>query len=197
MRILLILFCLSGCELVGKLWKPEPYNVLEHGKRSYHSPKYKKAYEDGCESGVRAYGGDIYKAFYKFKYDAKLHDDIVYKRTWRDAYNYCRHYTGRHLRHGIFSVDNPPNSKSLLGTGSLSNSGFNTFAETSNEWDLIPKPWKFYGETDMWGPAGHAFTGTQPSNESMFSKTTDSFFSQGMGTNDFDFLGAGVDKSMF
>jgi len=86
------------------------------------SPIYKEGWNDGCETGLAAYGNDIYKAMYKFKQDPEKMRDRSYYRAWNDALNYCRSYVNRYLTDGLldlepFSAYDLRNRKVIEGPG--------------------------------------------------------------------------------
>ena len=69
-------------------WKPNTMPPLPKG-----SPEFTKGWEDGCVSGMGAYGSDVYKSLYKWKRDEQLaQTNITYYKAWKDSYNYCRHF---------------------------------------------------------------------------------------------------------
>ncbi len=89
--VILLPASLSGC---GKVFeriftKPRPMNL---GETPPGSPIFQKGWDDGCESGLSAYGGSRYKTAYGFQQDLSLVDNPEYYRAWKDAYTYCRWY---------------------------------------------------------------------------------------------------------
>ncbi len=91
--IILSLIILTSCR---------PGHELMDNYPDEASPLYKKAWHEGCESGITAYSNDFYKAMYSFNQDSRLIDNPEYYNTWRDAYQYCRHYINEYLKAGIF-----------------------------------------------------------------------------------------------
>ncbi|MBL0319495.1 MAG: hypothetical protein IPP74_09460 [Alphaproteobacteria bacterium] len=70
-------------------------------------PFYKLGWEEGCETGLAAYGTSIYKTFYHFKQSPQLTTNNVYYQAWNDAFAYCRHFALRWANQGsIDEVDN-------------------------------------------------------------------------------------------
>ena len=53
-------------------------------------PEYKLGWEDGCDSGLSAQGGFVYRAAFGFKKRAELGDNDVYKTAWNEGFTYCR-----------------------------------------------------------------------------------------------------------
>ena len=88
---LIMVQLLSGCTLylAKQVLKPKPYGM---GDTPDGTPEFQAGWDDGCESGLSAYGGSRYKAAYSFKQNVDLLDDPEYYRAWKDAYTYCRWY---------------------------------------------------------------------------------------------------------
>ncbi len=93
---------------------------------------YKQGWNDGCESGISAYGNDIYKAQYSFKQDVRLMRNRTYYKAWNDALNYCRSWINRYLGDGLLDtgIAGPydlRNRKVIEGVGmGIGVSGINT-----------------------------------------------------------------------
>ena len=83
------------------LWKPKPLGLgkLPEGG----SVEFNQGWEDGCETGLAAYGGGHYRNLgHKFKQDYKMIHNPDYYRAWQDAYSYCRWYIWNYNRAGSF-----------------------------------------------------------------------------------------------
>lgn len=105
-------------------WKPTNMPPLPKG-----SPEFTKGWEDGCVSGMGAYGSDVYKSLYKWTRDETLAaTNIVYYKAWKDSYNYCRHFLQTWSKpvdapEGLLPVENTssdPLNSLLGGDGSAS-----------------------------------------------------------------------------
>ncbi|MEJ0010882.1 MAG: hypothetical protein WDN72_10705 [Alphaproteobacteria bacterium] len=53
-------------------------------------PEYKLGWEDGCDSGLAAQGGMLYKASMGFKKRPEMADNDLYKTSWNEGFTYCR-----------------------------------------------------------------------------------------------------------
>ncbi len=81
------------------LWQPTPFGIGEVPKGG--SPEFTQGWEDGCHSGISAYGGTHYRNLgYKFKQDYKMIHNKDYYNAWQDAYLYCRWYVWNYIRQG-------------------------------------------------------------------------------------------------
>lgn len=60
-------------------------------------PEWKLGWQQGCESGLSAYGNDYYKTLYKFKQDVSMVKNEYYFKAWNDSFNYCRASINRSL----------------------------------------------------------------------------------------------------
>jgi hypothetical protein len=100
MRYMTIIACV--CILMGVVaCKPRSIMMADNPDGP---PEYQQAWKDGCESGMSTYGNSFYKTFYSYKMDPNLRDNELYYRTWKDAFNYCRHFTKSNLAQG-FAMD--------------------------------------------------------------------------------------------
>lgn len=111
-KINMIILCalLSGCSDMGEsfredilrplnLWEPKPFGIGEVPKGG--SPEFTQGWEDGCHSGIAAYGGFHYRTLgYKFKQDVTMIHNKDYYNAWQDAYLYCRWYVWNYIREG-------------------------------------------------------------------------------------------------
>ena len=52
--------------------------------------EYRLGWEDGCDTGMSAEGGPIYKMMYGFKKRPELNDNDLYKLGWNEGFAYCR-----------------------------------------------------------------------------------------------------------
>jgi hypothetical protein len=85
--VVLMLLPLVACETL----RPVPYGIGKTPEGG--SPEFTQGWEDGCESGIQAYGTDMYKMSYTFKQDYELTKNPEYYSAWKDAWSYCRWYT--------------------------------------------------------------------------------------------------------
>lgn len=53
-------------------------------------PEYRLGWEDGCDSGLSAQGGSLYRASFGFKKRPELGDNDLYKTAWNEGFTYCR-----------------------------------------------------------------------------------------------------------
>ncbi|MCE3232041.1 MAG: hypothetical protein K0R98_298 [Rickettsiaceae bacterium] len=98
--------------------------------------KYKRGWKDGCETGLSSMTSTTYKTFYSFKQDPKLREDPTYYRTWKDTYDFCRHYIYGTIRQSDIRMRLPNQTsefhETFLGTRSIFDEGL----------------------LNMWGPGG-------------------------------------------
>lgn len=88
-----LLITIFVCTLLSSCgWKPVPLWLGGPDPRA--SDAYKLGWEDGCESGMAAYGNLMYKTLHSYRFDKEMARNPEYARAWRDSYGYCRHYTG-------------------------------------------------------------------------------------------------------
>lgn len=52
--------------------------------------EYKLGWEDGCDSGLSAEGGPIYKMTFGFKKRPEMASNDQYKQGWNEGFTYCR-----------------------------------------------------------------------------------------------------------
>lgn len=91
-----VIVAVSSCEhMYNQITKPRPWRMAETPEGT---PEFRKGWEDGCETGMGAYGNDTYKMIYTYKQDFTLIDNPEYYRAWKDAYTYCRWYTWNWVR---------------------------------------------------------------------------------------------------
>ncbi len=109
--IFLLMFALSACtvsydsfetalkEDVAKplnLWEPKPFGLAPTPQGG--SPEFTQGWEDGCKSGIAAYGGDHQKYLgYKFTQDWRMIKNTDYYNAWQDSYLYCRWYIWNYM----------------------------------------------------------------------------------------------------
>jgi len=53
-------------------------------------PEYQLGWEDGCDSGLAAEGGLMYKMMYGFKKRPELAASDQYKQGWNEGFTFCR-----------------------------------------------------------------------------------------------------------
>ncbi len=81
------LFALSFL-LLASCRPPGTYFVEPSGP-----PEYKLGWQDGCDSGVAAQGGMVYKMAFGFQKRPELGDNDLYKTAWNEGFTYCRFST--------------------------------------------------------------------------------------------------------
>lgn len=78
------------------LWKPRPIGMAEVDPNA--PPNYQQGWNDGCDSGLAAYGGSSYTwTGYKFKQDYTKLDDKEYYGAWQQGWLYCRWYVWNYV----------------------------------------------------------------------------------------------------
>ncbi len=91
---LLVLISVSACS--G--YKYQPYSITATGGIPQNgSPEFNKGWQDGCDSGMAAFGNLTYKMLYTFKKDYALSENAEYTAAWNAAYTTCRWYTSTWL----------------------------------------------------------------------------------------------------
>jgi len=129
--ILFISVIMTGCYNAPDAVKPMSWIFNQMPEDAPNA--YKRAWKDGCESGLSSMTDTFYKTFYSFKQDAKLRENPTYYKTWIDIYTFCRHYAYGTIRQGDHRM-NLPNAPSqfqqsflgtegILTTGALNMSG--------------------------------------------------------------------------
>lgn len=88
--LLLSLMVLSGCYNAPNPVKPMSWLFKQMPEDAPNN--YKRAWIDGCESGLSNMTNTMYKTFYSFKMDPVLRKNALYYKIWQDTYNFCRHY---------------------------------------------------------------------------------------------------------
>jgi hypothetical protein len=90
LAIMVLCLSLTSCSLFQQFVNPRPLGMSETPDGS---PIFKQGWEDGCETGLNAYGNEYYKNLHSFQQDPYLIHDPEYYRAWNDSYQYCRWYT--------------------------------------------------------------------------------------------------------
>ncbi len=67
------------------------------------TPEFKRGWEDGCQSGIAAYGTAIQKMFYNFYQDYRMLHNPHYNAAWHEAFDYCRHYNAKWQTHDFYT----------------------------------------------------------------------------------------------
>lgn len=57
-------------------------------------PEYRLGWEDGCDTGLSAQGGPLYKMMYGFKKRPEMGNNELYKQAWNEGFTYCRFTAG-------------------------------------------------------------------------------------------------------
>lgn len=52
--------------------------------------EYQLGWQDGCDTGLSAQGGFIYKMLYGFKKRPEMGNNELYKQAWNEGFTYCR-----------------------------------------------------------------------------------------------------------
>lgn len=52
--------------------------------------EYQLGWQDGCDTGLSAYGTFLYKILYGFKKRPEFGNNEVYKTAWNEGFSYCR-----------------------------------------------------------------------------------------------------------
>lgn len=53
-------------------------------------PEYQLGWQDGCDTGLSAEGGFMYKMMYGFRKRPEMGDNELYKSAWNEGFTYCR-----------------------------------------------------------------------------------------------------------
>ena len=53
-------------------------------------PEYQLGWQDGCDTGLSAQGGFIYKMMYGFRKRPEMGNNELYKQAWNEGFTYCR-----------------------------------------------------------------------------------------------------------
>lgn len=75
------LFALTGCMMPLSLWFSQPEGPAE----------YQLGWQDGCDTGLSAQGGYLYRAVYGFKKRPEMIENDLYKQGWNEGFTYCRY----------------------------------------------------------------------------------------------------------
>ncbi len=76
----------------ANFWEPKPWGI-QLDPPAGGNTEFNQGWDDGCRSGIAAYGGDHYKYLgYKFKQDWRMIKNKDYYQAWQDSYLYCRWY---------------------------------------------------------------------------------------------------------
>lgn len=81
-KILTLAFC---CTALAACRPATLYMVEPSGP-----PEYRLGWEDGCDAGLSAQGGPLYKAMFGFKKRPELGNNELYKQAWNEGFTYCR-----------------------------------------------------------------------------------------------------------
>ena len=92
----LLLISCADVEKSLKFLRPLPW-VFELVPKNA-PPLYRKAWLQGCETGLASMSNDYYKTFYTFNQDTSLITNEIYYKTWKDTYTFCRHYVYAYLK---------------------------------------------------------------------------------------------------
>jgi hypothetical protein len=82
---------LRACAAVlaaGALASCRPFPILAVDPPG--SSEYQLGWEDGCDSGISAEGGLMYKTLYGFKKRPEMSANDQYKQGWNEGFTYCR-----------------------------------------------------------------------------------------------------------
>ncbi|MCB2081341.1 MAG: hypothetical protein H6908_02825 [Hyphomicrobiales bacterium] len=117
------------------------------------APEFKQGWDDGCESGLHAYGNDYYRAFYKFKQDLKMVRHPLYFRAWTDGYQYCRSFINRYLGDGFWGTDGFSSSVNLRNRKPMLGAGLGLWWTANREDGDLPSGIEGYNQ-NYWGGEG-------------------------------------------
>lgn len=81
--ILIIALTASSCR-PGDLYFVTPAGPKE----------YRLGWEDGCDTGLSAEGGPLYKMVWGFKKRPEMGSNELYKQAWNEGFTYCRFTVG-------------------------------------------------------------------------------------------------------
>ena len=81
------IFLMSFILLVAASCRPL---VLQATTNVSGPPEYRLGWEDGCDSGLSAQGGFIYKYTYGFKKRPEMSNNTMYTTAWNEGFAYCR-----------------------------------------------------------------------------------------------------------
>ncbi|MCI5050109.1 MAG: hypothetical protein MRY32_07260 [Rickettsiales bacterium] len=56
--------------------------------------EYRLGWEDGCDTGLSAQGGPLYKMMFGFKKRPEMGSNELYKQAWNEGFTYCRFTAG-------------------------------------------------------------------------------------------------------
>ena len=56
-------------------------------------PEYRLGWEDGCDTGMSAQGGPLYKMMFGFNKRPEMGSNELYKQAWSEGFTYCRFST--------------------------------------------------------------------------------------------------------
>jgi hypothetical protein len=124
--IFMVLFMLSGCYNNPDILKPMPW-IFNHVPENAPS-NYKRGWKDGCESGLATMTTSAYRAWYAFRQDNSLRENVTYYKSWKDSFDYCRQYAYGTLREsdqrsGLQpkrgGIPSPFNPQEAMGSGIL------------------------------------------------------------------------------
>ncbi len=59
-------------------------------------PEYQLGWQDGCDTGISAQGGVIYKFWFGFKKRPEMGNNELYKQGWNEGFSYCRFVIATH-----------------------------------------------------------------------------------------------------
>jgi len=79
------LLMLTLAATLGSCRPPSLYMVGPSGPK-----EYKLGWEDGCNSGLAAQGGMVFKAVYGFQKRPEMGSNQAYNTAWNDGFTYCR-----------------------------------------------------------------------------------------------------------
>lgn len=123
--VLAVLSLLSACHSLPDNLKPGAW-ILDQAPKD-GPPEFKQGWTDGCESGMASMSNSLYKASYSFKQDKTLRNNPVYYKTWKDTFNFCRHYLYGTLRQANVRMVLPTKNNTFLngfGTVNIFESSF-------------------------------------------------------------------------
>ncbi len=152
--MVMMIVIVAGC-------KPRPWTMAHAPEDA--TPQYKQGWEDGCGSGMAAYGNDVYKAAYEFKQDPKMVNHPLYFRAWIDGYQYCRPFINRYLNDGFWGGVGFDQTVNLRNRDVTLGPGLNFFSNEREDGEFGRPIYGF--NANYWGDEGGDWLGRTSDNQ--------------------------------
>jgi hypothetical protein len=115
MKIFITIFlclALTACPRIS------PLGIYGYNKSAPQA--YKDGWEDGCESGMAAYGNFAMKTLHTFRQDpVRIIKDQSYRKAFDTGFHYCRAYVNRWQASGLWSGEGFNNNDPWIDGGNL------------------------------------------------------------------------------